>query len=177
MSFKASDLVKSKQKSDDMSEYNYRVLLDKCYVHIKNIHQNCKNDSFTFFNIPVILYDDPYYNFEKCKEYITRKLKENEFYVETSASDLGALYISWKKQDVEQVKQELYEKHQARIQQETRRQQEQDAIERKRKEQQIKWKPSSAISEMRMKSTLMKDNPKYAHLNSVKGTVGKKKKK
>jgi hypothetical protein len=168
MSFKASDLVKKKKESDDLSEYNYKVQLDKCYTHIKNIHQNCKDDVFTFFNIPVVLYDNPNYNSLKCKEYLKKKLKENEFYVETSASSANSLYISWKPEDVSKIKQELDYIKQKKMEEYNKNQVlERQSIEN-RKKQQIKWKPSSAISDLKVKAALMQDNPKYAHLKNLK---------
>ena len=168
MSFKASDLVKIKQKSDDLSEYNYKVQLDKCFTHIKNVHKNCKNDDFTFFNIPLILYDDPNYNYSKCTDFILKKLKESEFYAIQSHSNTNSIYISWKKNDVLKIKKELDEIKQLKIEQQHRLDLEKKAQENRKKQQQIKWKPSSAISEMKMKSALMKDNPKYTHLKNAK---------
>jgi len=166
MSLKASELVSDKDKIYEISKYNYKCELDKCFTHIRKVWKECKNET-TYYSIPYTLYDNPYYDKNECIKYLKEHLYASEFYVRILSSNENCLYISWKKNDVDKVK--IYLQKQKQKQLEIRQQelQKEQQIKKERKESLINWHPQSAISDLKMKTFLMKGNPKYSHLKSI----------
>jgi hypothetical protein len=141
---RATDLVYENERLKKLYEANYKREFEKCIHEIKRSNKELRLQE-VWYNVPIYIMDNPNYNHVDCIEYIKTRLEHNDFLVESKSNKL---YISWKKEDVE----------------------------KKKKPppmplpivNTLSWQPSSAISELRLKTVLMKNNPKYAHLKSIK---------
>lgn len=164
---KASHLVKQNEYEECLCIKNYKIQLDKCLIFIHKENKAKKSD--TYYRIPISV-SDPYYYQEKCLEYLHKNLRLHEFYTRQSSTNNLEIYISWNKNDVLKIKQELEKERYIEMEKVEREKQIQENEEKERKKGQIKWHPKSAISELKLTTKLMKDNPKYSHLKSIKKT-------
>jgi len=108
---------------------------------------------------------EPYYNMDECIIYLKEELKKSDFYVRLMKPG-NILYISWRPEDVEKVK-----RHNNKYETSTERE---DYYHHKRhrvieddKAPTIEFDPDSALSNVRLRASLMMNNPKYEHLPSV----------
>ena len=172
MSLKASDFVRVKKESENLSISSYKVQLEKCLVHLRLVF-NTTDDNSIFYNVPTKIWDNPYYKLNECIQYMKKELKEREFFTKVLESDASTLWISWDMKYIEAIQKEKELQLQKELQLRNEQLQQQQDI-------QLKWNPHSAISDMNIKTSLMKSNPKYSHLksiNSLKNTTKSSKKR
>jgi hypothetical protein len=168
---KASHLIKENDYEQKLCESNYNIQLDKCLEYIKMVNKSRKT---TYYKIPHII-SDPYYNYLECKNFLKKELKKKEFLAVNIQRNDYEIYISWKKTDVEYIQTELEKIKQERELEKLEIEQkieEKKVMENEKKvmenEKKVMWHPKSAISELKLTTRLMKDNPKYSHLKSLK---------
>jgi hypothetical protein len=164
---KASHLIRENDYEQQLSESNYNIQLDKCLEYIKIVNKSSKT---TYYKIPHII-NDPYYNYLECKNFLKKELKKKEFLAVSIDTNDYEIYISWKKTDVEYIQKELDKIKQEKVKVELEKEFKRELQEKQQKNQDEKkllWHPNSAISELKLTTLLMKDNPKYSHLKSLK---------
>ena len=150
MEFKASDLVQSTNLNSRTKLRNYEIELQKCLETIKTTFKATQTDHI-FYKIPIVLANDPNYDYNECVKYIKEKLTKLEFYVRIRTSG-NELFISWNPEDVEKVKRKNLKVNQK--------------IMQKDKECYIKSKTGlmPAMSRLNLTTNLMRHNPAYSKL-------------
>ena len=108
---------------------------------------------------------EPFYDMDECIVYLKEELRKSDFYVRLMKPG-NVLYISWRAQDIEKVHK--------RNQKEIKRREEERYIEERdvrdvgnSKEMAIEYLPDSALSNIHLTTSLMMNNPEYAHLKSI----------
>lgn len=153
---KASDLFRKKDYEEKLYNKNYHIQFLKCTNHIEKTFNECHSED-TYYSVPCILPHSPHYIPTDCLLYLTTHLKKSEFLTRFVEDDPLSLYISWRKNDVAVIKEEI------KIEEEKIKQQVKQVVKQE-DDIQIRWHPSSAIDTMKLKSKMMSDNPKYNHL-------------
>lgn len=72
----------------------YRHQMNKCFEAIRQASISGSGKEFTFYTIPLVIPDEPSYNFEECAKYIKRTLKEHGF-KRNLLKPGNELFISW----------------------------------------------------------------------------------
>ena len=175
LAFKASDLLKEEEARAKLRKTNYRVQFQKCLSAVESAHKDYHRQ-YTQYTIPFALPADPHFTLTECISYLKEKLTEAEFYVKLMKPG-NVLLISWLPEDVVKVKKKVDEK--ARLRQKEREERKERAAALRAMEQpppteqgsqgpaRIEYKPTSALSNLSLRSSLMRDNPKYDHLKSM----------
>lgn len=170
--FKASDLLKDDQEKHKLRLANYRIEFQKCLDTIANVNMYSHNN-FTFYKLPLVLPGDPHFELQECIAYFKEELARAEFYVKLKHPG-DILLISWHPQHVKLVQDQVQ-----RRKEKQRKEKEKEKAKVKKDEgkgtnlpvketpRQIDFQPDSALSNLSLRSSLMKDNPKYAHLKSI----------
>jgi len=162
---KADDLLKNYAMERRLAKKNYVTQYDKCVALVRSVSEYC-HVQYTTYNVPTIVPEEPYYDMDECVLYLKTELLKADFYVRQMQPG-NILYISWRPEDIAKVKKVN------RKQQELDEDEGQDrrrSIDRKKKNEKstIEYDPDSALSNVRLTTRLMMDNPKYSHLDSVK---------
>jgi hypothetical protein len=156
--FKASDLLLQEKTLRKIRKKNYVIQLDKCINSIRTVNDRC-HLMYTTYTVPSMLPGEPYYDMDECIIYLKEELRKSEFYVRLMKPG-NVLYISWKPEDIEKVK-----RHNARVERKERRHR--DDPEERQMPAVLDIDPDSALDNVRLRTTLMMNNPKYSHLPSV----------
>lgn len=72
----------------------YRHQMNKCFEVIRQASISGSGNEFAFFTVPLVIPDEPFYNFEECLKYIKRTLKEHGF-KRNLLQPGNELFISW----------------------------------------------------------------------------------
>lgn len=177
LAFKASDLLKEEEARAKLRRTNYRVQFQKCLSAVETAHKDLHRQ-YTQYTIPFALPADPHFTLAECISYLKEKLTEAEFYVKLMKPG-NVLLISWLPEDVVKVKKKAEKK--AKLRQKERDERKERAAALRAMEQppaaerpqgsqgpaKIEYQPSSALSNLSLRSSLMRDNPKYDHLKSM----------
>lgn len=154
MEFKASDLVNFRVQNTRTKHRNYDQELQKCLETIKGTFKATQVDHI-FYKVPVILTLDPNYDYSECVQFIKEKLLIKEFYVRIRSSG-NELYISWNVTDVEKVK-----KRNSNV-----------ACKNMKLEKECFFNSKAnlmpAMARLSLTTKLMKRNPAYKDLKSLK---------
>ena len=174
--FKASDLIKIDDLRSKLRRKHYKIEYEKCLSVIKTANEQCQT-KFTIYTIPHMIPNDMNYEFDECTLYVKNELIKAEFYVRTMKPG-NVLFISW---DPEKTKTMANKRNRIVLEEKEERKRKREAQERqrrrenknmtstrKRETKQIEFVPSSALSTMHLKTSLMADNPDFAHLNTIK---------
>ena len=160
----ASQLLKEADEIKGIRESQYQKEFQKCMDTIETASRSWK---YTRHQIPVTIHGDPSYDYKECIKFLKVKLRQSEFFVKTMEPG-NILFISWRPEDVsppkvEKVTQKVPSVPKVPIAK---------VIPPKVI---IDYDPNSAMSNVKLRSKLMVDNPKYAHLKSVQKMKRKKK--
>lgn len=154
MEFKASDLVNFRIQNKRSKQRNYEHELQKCLETIKTAFKATQVDHI-FYKVPVVLTLDPNYDYSECVQFLKERLLNMEFYVRVRSSG-NELYISWNSMDVEKVK-----KRNSKV-----------ACKNMEFEKEcfIRSKANlmPAMARLSLTTKLMKNNPTYKGLESLK---------
>jgi hypothetical protein len=154
-SLKAGDLTKNEIVFKRLRKKAYLTQYEKCVHLIESINKH--NLRYTTYTVPVIVPSQPHYDVDECTIYLKEELLKADFYVRLMKPG-NVLYISWKSEDVAKVR-KMKEKKENR----TNSNSSSDVS----KFQEIDYNPDSALSNVHLTTTLMMENPKYAHLKSL----------
>ena len=88
---KAEDLVKEQQERENQKKETYKKIFDR--IEKKISLASASNFYECNYEIPKFIIGLPLYNLKKCKKFVTKKLIENGFKVE---SEENVISISWK---------------------------------------------------------------------------------
>jgi len=179
---KASDLLKNRDLEQDENAKVYEIEYLKCVHFIKEKH---KSSESIYYELPFFSPNTPTYDVKECLQYIKNKLRDCEFYCKIKND--STLYISWKREHVLLMQKILQDKEleQLRLQEEIMRKEQQELEEMEnelkrerqlqlqqkeaeRQERLLNYKPNTALSDLYLKTSLMKKNSKYSHLKGVK---------
>ena len=161
---KAADLLKNEEINRRCRKRNYRMQYEKCVDAIQSVNEHC-HFQYTTYNVPAMIPGEPYYDMDECIVYLKEELRKSDFYVRLMKPG-NVLYISWRPQDINKV-QKRNEKHQEaelrRKEEEYRRREAEENDEPST----IEYIPDSALSNLHFTTSLMMNNPEYAHLKSL----------
>ncbi len=182
LAFKASDLLKEQEARAKLRRKNYRIQYQKCLSAVASANKDC-HKQYTQYTIPLVLPADPHFTLTECIAYLKEKLTEAEFYVKLMQPG-NVLLISWLPEDVlkvqKKVEKKVEKKAKERQKERDERKQRADArsppapLEQPREPPRIDYQPTSALSNLSLRSSLMRDNPKYDHLKSMQRLKRKK---
>ena len=188
ISFKASDLLRDLQVRENLRITNYKTEFHKCLDAVKTVNEHSRKQ-YTLYSVPLVLPGDPNFELEECISYLKSELSKAEFYVKLMQGAGNVLFISWKPEHITLMQ----EKARKRMRKEKEREEQEKEKEKEREKEQAKAKqrqvnpavpeepssprvlefhPKSALSHLSLRSSLMKDNPKYAHLKSLQRLKG-----
>lgn len=155
---KASDLTKNEGIFRRMRKRNYAAQYEKCLDLIQTVNDHCHHQ-YTIYTVPVIVPGQAHYDLDECTIYLKEELLKADFYVRLMKPG-NQLYISWKPEDVEKVR---------KMKERKRKEEEIDGERRKPTLSRdiIDYNPDSALSNVHLTTSLMMENPKYAHLKSL----------
>lgn len=88
---KASDLVKEQKERENQKKETYKKILER--IEKKITLASASNAYECTYDIPNFIMGLPLYNVKKCKKFVTKKLVENGFNVDSKEN---ILLISWK---------------------------------------------------------------------------------
>ncbi len=184
LAFKASDLLKEEEARAKLRKKNYRIQYQKCLNAVDSAHKDLHRQ-YTQYTIPMALPADPHFALDECIKYLKEKLTEAEFSVKLMRPG-NILLISWLPEDVAKVQKKVEKKKKQR-QKEREEKQKQKLSEAPlatvatptfaattREPPRIDYQPTSALSNLSLRSALMRDNPKYDHLKSMQRLKRKK---
>ena len=88
---KADKLIKEQKERDDRK----KITIDKIFIkkEKKIVLASASNYYYTWYSIPEFIVGLPIYSLIECKEYISKKLKENGFEIEFFEPNI--LLIKW----------------------------------------------------------------------------------
>lgn len=211
LDFKASDLLKKDLYREKMRLKNYKSQYFRCMNTIQHVDKMCQQQ-FTTYTVPVALPGDIDFDLSECCEFLKTELRKSEFYVKIMKPG-NVLFISWKPEDVQQVRKKLAKENKKRLRQEEKRYknaglQEKDLYKESRssrersqspergrrrtrspsrslspmrpertvtppprpvspKKRMFEYDPGNPLSNILLRTNLIKDNEKYSHLKSV----------
>lgn len=164
MSLKASDLLKKDKERERLRRANYNKECEKCLDWIQNADSfTCSK--YTIYTLPAFLISDANYVLHECVQFVKEKLTRSEFYVRVLKPG-DRLFISWDPK--------LIKVPERKITKASSTQRRRDAQEESRPGPSIVFDANSSLSRLRAAATLMTDNPRYAHLDSVKKSKKRK---
>jgi hypothetical protein len=169
---KASDLTKNEAIFKRIRKRQYATEYEKCLDLIQTVNDHC-HLQYTTYAVPVMIPGQPHFDADECTIYLKEELLKAEFYVRLMKPG-NVLYISWKLEDIEKVRKSNEKKLRENYQDDTVSDVNEDSKHRQEKSLKsstpmiIDYNPESALSNVRLTTSLMLDNPKYAHLKSVK---------
>ena len=152
---RASDLLRPITNGKVLCLEAYREELKNANKMIKSVNDNC-HKRYTLHTVPLMKLGLAYYDADDCVTYVRDHLVEQGFYVKRVLPG-NVLFISW---DPQHIKPEKPRAESKKV--------ESSASPSKPTEHVIEYNPSSAISGLHLRATLMKNNPKYAHLQAKK---------
>jgi hypothetical protein len=169
---KAADLHKNDDIMRRFRKKNYRKQYDKCIDSIQGVNEHC-HAQYTTYTVPAMIPGEPHFDMDECIVFLKEELRKADFYVRLMKPG-NVLYISWRPQDVEKV-QKLNEKKgdgdgkDAREEKDDREGREgREKGGRGGKQQPIvQFNPDSALSNAHLTTSLIMNNPDFAHYKSV----------
>lgn len=163
--FKASDLLAQEKTLRRIRKRNYAVQFDKCIDAVRTVNEHC-HTMYTMYTVPSMIPGEPHYNMDECIIYLKEELKKSDFYVRLMKPG-NILYISWKPEDVEKVKR-YNDKMEMSTERKVSRKMTQKLYEPEEATPPIiEFNPDCPLSNMRLRTSLMMNNPKYDHLPSM----------
>lgn len=180
LDFKASDLVKDEKIKERLRKRNYKVQYQKCLDSISTVNEHC-HTQYTVYTVPYSIPGDPNFDVAECTLYLKEELRKSDFYAKLMKPG-NLIYISWRPEDVEKVEKKN-KKLQKREEKERKERREKRHLARMKetgnvgdtgyytrepeRDHVIQYDPNSALSNVRLRATLMKNNPKFSHLASI----------
>lgn len=145
----AGDLRRDDKAMAHLRERSYLSELEKCLKEINDAYEQRKTS--IYYSVPAVSITDPFYEMTGSLDYITNKLRTREFIVNMT-SDERTIYISWQESAVKKKAVSTAEPE----------------ADVRRTVESFQYSPNSAISGMQLRTSLMRRNPNYAHLESLK---------
>lgn len=168
---KATDLYKNDDVLKKLRKKNYRKQYDKCIETIRSVNEHC-HVQYTTYNVPAMIPGEPYFDMDECIIFLKEELRKADFYVRLMKPG-NILYISWRPRDVEKV-QKLNSKHRNNnynnynnYNSDDNMDKENEVKEIKSKRPIIQFNPDSALSNAHLTTSLIMDNPDFAHYKTV----------
>ncbi|KAJ3035278.1 hypothetical protein HDV00_004096 [Rhizophlyctis rosea] len=160
---KATDLLKREVERQKFRRKNYEKEYQKCLDTVKTADSS-SHEKFVIYSVPDSLNYDDNYVLSECVEFMQRKLRESEFYVRLMRPG-DKLFISW---DAKLILKGAHQKGDGATKSGGHMTNKKGHEESNDITEGIYFNASSALSTLHMASSLMLDNPKYAHLQSVR---------
>ena len=173
--FKASDLLRHEETKKRLRRTNYKEQYQKCLDWISTVNEHC-HTLYTTYTVPFILPGEPNYQVDECATYLKDELRHSEFYAKVMNPG-NELYISWRPEDVEKVRKrndKKFEKEEREREKEQERRDREYEEEQKANSKVIRYNPSAPFSDLHLRATLIKENPRYGNLKSVQRFKKKK---
>ncbi|RKO94575.1 hypothetical protein BDK51DRAFT_26860 [Blyttiomyces helicus] len=165
MTLKASDLLQAEYAGLESRYQKYQIELEKILTEIRTVLEYC-HEKCTTTKVPISIPETSNYNFIECMEFLKAALRKKEFYVKRK-TDENTLYISWSAADVSKTKK--WNEQQRKLKEKLGIEVAESKMnEKKTKTDEYYYNPDSGLSNMKLRSQIMRKNLRYAHLKNVR---------